>query len=350
MTHVASFRSLALLWIALCSAPFFVHAQDCPLPGDYNADSLVTAGDLLIALYLFDGPAPGEAGCPDPGDANADGMMTASDIMSMLTLFGTDHTLEGLSCTWDGWSYGTVTGPGNWPACYSNCSGAGQSPIDFVTSDLISTDTLAPLTFHYQAVQNEVFNNGHTVEIAAEGAGHLDWEGEEYELLQVHFHCSSEHTIDGEHRPMEAHFVHQHANGDLLVMGLFFQERDTTNALLDEVIGQFPIEPGTVEAEAPIQVADLGRGFTDGGDSYDGWCAQDGTTISAGDYVTYDGSLTTPGCNEGVRWIVLREQFAVHPAQLALMEALLQDNNRPTQDLNGRPVLQLGGCNPNFGW
>lgn len=349
MLNLSPLRHWAALGL-IAALPTKFFAQDCPLPGDYNADSLVTAGDLLVALYLFDGPAPLlENGCPDPGDADADQIMEASDIMAMLTLFGTDHS-EGLVCTHEGWSYGSGDGPGNWPACFSNCSGQGQSPIDISTEGLSSPDTLSPLTFHYAPIQNEVFNNGHTVEIAAEGAGHIDWEGEEYELLQVHFHCNSEHTVNGEHRPMEAHFVHQHANGDLLVMGLFFQQRDTMNTLLEGVLDQFPIEPGTVDAEAPIQVADLGRGVDDNGDMYDGWCAQDGNTITAGDYITYDGSLTTPGCNEGVRWIVLREQFAIHESQLAWMQALLQDNNRPVQDLNGRPVLNFGGCSSEYGW
>jgi len=34
------------------------------------------------------------------------------------------------------------------------------------------------------------------------------------------------------------------------------------------------------------------------------------------DYYTYDGSLTTPMCNESVRWVVFREKIGLSQNQV----------------------------------
>ena len=68
---------------------------------------------------------------------------------------------------------------------------------------------------------------------------------------------------------------------------------------------------------------------------------------NAGSFFTYDGSLTTPGCTEGVRWFVLEDVGHVSPAALERFHFLISlfpdyggypNNNRPVQPLNGRLV------------
>ena len=46
---------------------------------------------------------------------------------------------------------------------------------------------------------------------------------EEYTLKQLHFHHLSETTEEGEHYPLEGHFVHMSAKGMLLVVGLLLK-------------------------------------------------------------------------------------------------------------------------------
>ena len=53
----------------------------------------------------------------------------------------------------------------------------------------------------------------------------------------------------------------------------------------------------------------------------------------------YDGSLTTPPCSEGVRWIVMSTPIELSAEQIKAFTAIIHDNNRPTQALNRRPVL-----------
>uniref|UniRef100_A0A7M4FQT1 carbonic anhydrase n=1 Tax=Crocodylus porosus TaxID=8502 RepID=A0A7M4FQT1_CROPO len=67
------------------------------------------------------------------------------------------------------------------------------------------------------------------------------------------------------------------------------------------------------------------------------------------DYWTYEGSFTTPPCEECVTWILLREPIVVSPDQMAKLRSLsmnsenepfrpLVDNWRPLQPLKGRIV------------
>ena len=53
----------------------------------------------------------------------------------------------------------------------------------------------------------------------------------------------------------------------------------------------------------------------------------------------YDGSLTTPPCSEGVKWIVMTTPIEMSSEQIGAFTRLIKDNNRPVQPLNGRTVL-----------
>jgi carbonic anhydrase len=55
---------------------------------------------------------------------------------------------------------------------------------------------------------------------------------------------------------------------------------------------------------------------------------------------SYDGSLTTPPCSEGVKWFVLTTPVRVSAEQIAAFRAVVHDNNRPVQPLNARTVVR----------
>ena len=58
-------------------------------------------------------------------------------------------------------------------------------------------------------------------------------------------------------------------------------------------------------------------------------------------YFRYEGSLTTPPCSEGVHWFVLAEPIELSKEQIDAFTALVDDNNRPTQSLHGRPLVRV---------
>ena len=69
--------------------------------------------------------------------------------------------------------------------------------------------------------------------------------------------------------------------------------------------------------------------------------------VRVNSFYAYDGSLTTPGCTEDVRWSVLAEGGHVSQAAVARLHRVIaqfpnyngyRNNNRPTQPLNGRVI------------
>ena len=58
------------------------------------------------------------------------------------------------------------------------------------------------------------------------------------------------------------------------------------------------------------------------------------------DYYYFNGSLTTPPCSEGVRWMVLKEYQTISKEQVEqFLGVMHHENNRPVQPVNARKVL-----------
>ena len=71
-------------------------------------------------------------------------------------------------------------------------------------------------------------------------------------------------------------------------------------------------------------------------------------------FYRYNGSLTTPGCEEIVVWTIFKEKIEISQHQMDVLRQIthkhydlnktedLSNNFRPAQDLNGRIVLEFG--------
>ena len=220
------------------------------------------------------------------------------------------------------WSYAGPGGPANWSSLspdYAVCaSGRMQSPIDII--DAFPAKGPA-LIFDYRPFPLTIVNNGHTVQVTYTPGSTLTIAGKAYELLQLHFHAPSEHTVAGSRAPMEAHFVHRNASGALAVVGVMMQV-GRHNESLAAVLGNMP-----AEAEPEAAVA--------------------GTTVDtlamllpqARAYFHYKGSLTTPPCTEGVHWFVMANVVAVSEEQVAAFRRIFGSNARPLQELNNRLLI-----------
>ena len=73
----------------------------------------------------------------------------------------------------------------------------------------------------------------------------------------------------------------------------------------------------------------------------------DGVKINAADLLPADhgfyrfpGSLTTPICNEGVQWYLMRHPIEMSKAQIAKYKKYYHDTARPLQHLNNRPLVE----------
>ena len=219
------------------------------------------------------------------------------------------------------WSYngtGAAQFWGDLKPEFATCgNGKHQSPIDISTATITA---LPKIQFDYHDTPLRVVNNGHSIQVNYQRGSFIVVDGKRYDLLQVHFHTPSEHTMGGKAYPMAAHLVHKSADGELLVIAVLMQTGES-NPVIDRIWQQLPSAAGQIKVadEQSINVADL--------------LPKDGT------YFTYTGSLTTPPCTEGVKWVVLSAPVTVSQAQLDKFTALFAHNARPVEPLNGRTVL-----------
>lgn len=229
------------------------------------------------------------------------------------------------------WHYEGAEGPEHWnklsPKFAACGDGKSQSPVDIAETvvgskaEALKTN-LTPGALkiaHHEHVADGI-NNGHTIQINYQGGDELTIGNETYGLVQYHFHNPSEHTVKGQHRPMEMHLVHKAESGKLAVIGVFIEE-GAHNAAFAPIWNNLPKQKGMESHYASVNV-DVDKLLP----------------VSRASY-RYDGSLTTPPCSEGVRWIVMTTPIQLSAGQIKAFTTIIHDNARPTQPLNGRPVL-----------
>ena len=67
-------------------------------------------------------------------------------------------------------------------------------------------------------------------------------------------------------------------------------------------------------------------------------------SLNTGNFYNYEGSLTTPNCNEIVNWVIVQEPQLASEEQLAAFERAFQGENykngnaRDLQKVNGRTI------------
>lgn len=159
--------------------------------------------------------------------------------------------------------------------------------------------------------------------------------GSEYRLVQFHFHHPSEHLIEGQRKAMELHLVHVAPDSRRAVIGVILQEdptlmqdgaleRTAPNFLLWSVMDTFgDLLPPVVSVTADYEGGNLEQFLP---------------APSPRHYMTYIGSLTTPGCDGEVTWIVFNDPVPVRPQQVDAFQSMFPANARPLQDLQGRQI------------
>jgi carbonic anhydrase len=221
------------------------------------------------------------------------------------------------------WSYEGEQGPDHWGELapeYLMCSeGWNQSPINLV--DEVHAD-LPELEFEYYSATIDEINNGHSIQQNIKPGSFLriPERNRSFELKQFHFHSPSEHTIDGRSFAMEVHFVHADKDGNLAVVGVLVEEGEE-HPVLSQLWAFMPENPGeTNQKPIGIEETDL--------------------LPPTRDYYAYSGSLTTPPCTEGVRWIVLKTPVQASAGQIATFKSRVGPaTNRPLQPVNSRLIL-----------
>ena len=233
-----------------------------------------------------------------------------------------------------------------WPGICVTGNTGRQSPIDIITNDVIEDNDLTALRFsseYTSPIDGEFENTCQNVEFTPEDTviAVMKTPVGVYKLLQFHFHWGTqsgegtEHLVDGAAEEFEAHFVHEKVNGmnpsagDALAV-LAVRGKAVSSSIkgvLEELDASQISAVGTKIDVKDIIMADL--------------------FPNNGDYYYYEGSLTTPCCNETVQWFVYKNLIEVPKAYLEDLRKIERDasgnfltfNFRDTQKLNNRPVL-----------
>ncbi|WP_432772652.1 carbonic anhydrase family protein [Francisella salimarina] len=125
------------------------------------------------------------------------------------------------------WGYLGSDGPEHWGELsseYKEClNGKKQSPINIATTNIIKGTEADKIKINYHLHVDEIWNNGHTIQIQFKPGSYIFIGKQKYELKQMHFHTPSENYLDGKEFPFEAHFVNISKDGKIAVLGLLYE-------------------------------------------------------------------------------------------------------------------------------
>lgn len=227
------------------------------------------------------------------------------------------------------WGYTGEEGPDHWADLseeYALCrDGSEQSPINLTNAVAIEDSgferRLGQVVLADEQIARiaDIIDNGHTIQVTTDVPMALGLGATTFELIQFHFHAPSEHTIDGVQAPLEAHFVHKSAAGELAVIGILI-ERGEYNDTVAPIIAALPSSPDESRRIDNLKLP------------------MDELRPLPTKYYRYDGSLTTPPCSEGVQWIVAADLYEISEQQMAEIVAHLHNNFRPVQTLGSRKI------------
>lgn len=200
-------------------------------------------------------------------------------------------------------------------AAYKTCSnGTQQSPIDLLSSYGLAKTHKPTFVNYDRNVTGDLYNWGFgpSFTLYTEGGltslPALKYDDKPVYLIGFHLHFPAEHKINGRRHKAELHLVHADAKGKpAAVLGILIDMGAESYSF-----STVPPVPGPDDKTVVKDVAlNVYLDIQEAGYFKDYW--------------TYEGSLTTPPCDEGLRWFVSKDVQTVSRAQW-----------RGLLDLNGR--------------
>lgn len=241
------------------------------------------------------------------------------------------------------------------------CSGKVQSPINIISADAqpaTSSDPIDTTGFFNQVITGKDFQLK-TADIqhpTHEDDPHphalkFDFPtpigNENIQCAQFHFHIDkSEHSLNGNLFLAEVHLVCYKGKFANLHEAVVSKESDALH-----VFGSWIQEAPSDSNGAAKNVMDhkqmkdvlsaYDKAMTDDHEIDDLNTFQIPVSPNTNSYYRYDGSLTTPTCNEIVLWTVFTDPIIVSSSQAKKMKNMIEyavKNNREVLNLNGRSV------------
>ncbi|XP_067096022.1 carbonic anhydrase 6-like [Osmerus mordax] len=241
----------------------------------------------------------------------------------------------------------------HWADEYPACGGQKQSPIDIQRRNVQYNPRLLQLELSGYEAQKGKFlmsNNGHSVQISLPSTMAIT-KGlpDRYTAVQMHLHwggwdmeaSGSEHTLDGIRYMAELHIVHYNAEkyksfheaidkpDGLAVLAFFYEDGHFENTYYTDFINNLSKikYAGQAMNISSINVRSM-------------------LPENLNHYFRYQGSLTTPPCDESILWTVFDTPITLSHNQIRKLESTLMDHENKTiwndyrmaQPLNDRVV------------
>ncbi len=198
-------------------------------------------------------------------------------------------------------------------------TGKMQSPIDITHAEKLP---IPAVTFNYQPADLAIFNdcNHYQIKLLFPDNYWLKIGKKPYFLTDLHFHEPGENAVKGKRAAMVIHLVHLSPESTFLVIEVPVVV-GKENPLIKSLWERIP-DPGMEKKYPDVKIN-----------------AMDLLPANR-DYYRLPGSLTTPICNEGVMWYVLKNPIEMSEAQIAEYKKHYHDTARPLQPANDRPIAE----------
>jgi len=259
------------------------------------------------------------------------------------------------------WDYGQAGRDWRGGFCEGGSGASAQSPIDLPTAAPVTAERKLFLKYPVLERSLSLYNDGRSLAItmpeeyragfglaaAPEALTHSASTEAAFRLWQVNLHAPAEHTIGGRRAPLEVQLVHQQVTGNrtgqlAVVSVLFHEEPGASSPFLERLMASgLPQEPW-----AEVQI-DLGIGAaapTSANNSFS--TTQEATSeksalqrlLIGSAYYAYEGSLTVPPCEPGVRYFVRRDTTPASEAQLQSLSDVLRATCPPRGNYRDIPM------------
>ncbi|CAG8956245.1 hypothetical protein HYFRA_00003625 [Hymenoscyphus fraxineus] len=227
------------------------------------------------------------------------------------------------------WNYETSFNWGKINADYTACqTGTNQSPIPLTLTQGISQVHIP--TFNYGTpVAGNVYNWEHGPSFTADtnatsltqGAS-VTFDNQTVYFQGWHIHAPADHSVQGVRSKAELHLVHANAyNKTSAVVAILIDPGNVESAFASQFL-KAPCPSFNSTDSVPVPNMDLSLAIQEAGNFTEFW--------------TYDGSLTSPPCTEGVRFFVSRSVMTVSNQQ---MQDILKNMTRKASAIRRNPSI-----------
>ncbi len=209
---------------------------------------------------------------------------------------------------------------------FSACTeeGTKKSPIDISNSE--KNEELIPIYNDYYFVDNfTVKNAGNYFSIKVDDCFLVipeeeSYLGKEVFLEEIQIKSPSEHTIEGEHFPLEFQFVHNDSTGKTTIASVMAKEGEP-NPEYQVVLDNMPQKNKTETIKKSLDVYFL---FS-----------------QSPEYWHYVGSTTSKPYIDSVKWFIMKEPVELSKEQIDKTTEIIGENEVETVEIGERKIIDL---------